>query len=76
MSFTGRRYTQPAPVDHGESLNPYLLNDVHAGKSWQIRNFRTGIRFSVYNIFNVSYQAVRSRPMPMRNYEISLNLGI
>ncbi|HEC41422.1 MAG TPA: TonB-dependent receptor [Bacteroides sp.] len=75
---TGKRYTQPSNEDHDftEYLNPYTLHDLHLGKSWNIGRTKTGLRFTVYNLFNTSYQAVRSRPMPMRNYALTINIGI
>jgi iron complex outermembrane receptor protein len=78
LSHTGRRYTQPetGEYDFTEVLNPFVLNDVHLGKTWNIRSVGAGLRFTVYNLFNVSYQAVRSRPMPMRNYALTLNMEI
>lgn len=73
LRYTGRRYTQPGG---NESLNPYTLNDLHAGKNWKIGSAIAGLRFSVYNLFNVSYQAIRSRPVPMRNYALTISLGM
>ena len=77
-TYTGLRYTQPASgeSDFTEVLNPYLLTDLHLGKTWNIMRSRTGLRFSIYNLFNISYQAIRSRPMPMRNYALTLRVEI
>ncbi len=78
LSYTGRRYTQPSSGDNDftEVLNPYTLQDLHLGKTWNIGQSRAGLRFTVYNLFNISYQAVRSRPMPMRNYALTLKVEI
>ena len=77
-SYTGRRYTQPGSEEHDftESLNPFGLHDIHLGKAWRLGNSKAGFRFTVYNFFNVSYQAIRSRPMPMRNYALTLSIEI
>jgi vitamin B12 transporter len=76
--YTGRRYTQPSTEEYDfvESLSPYTLHDVHIGKTWNLGPARAGLRFTVYNLFNISYQAVRSRPMPMRNYALTLRLDL
>jgi len=77
-SYTGRRYTQPSSEEHDftESLNPFALHDLHLGKTWKIGKSKAGFRFTVYNLFNVSYQAIRSRPMPLRNYALTLSIEI
>ncbi len=76
--YTGYRHTQPSSeeFDYTEVLNPYTLHDIHLGKNWNIRHGRAGFRLSIYNLFNVSYQAVRSRPMPMRNYALTFSIRI
>ncbi|MCK4749517.1 MAG: TonB-dependent receptor, partial [Bacteroidales bacterium] len=78
ISYTGRRYTQPSNEENGylDDLDPYTLQDLHLGKTWSIGQSNAALRFTVYNIFNISYQAVRSRPMPMRNYSLTLSLEI
>ncbi len=76
--YTGTRYTQPGSgeYDFTEVLNPYALHDIHLGKSWNIRGVRSGFRLSIYNLFNTSYQAIRSRPMPGRNVALTINIRI
>lgn len=78
VRFTGSRYTQPSSQeqDFTEILNSYTLLDLSIGKSWKIGPCGAGIRLTGYNLLNVSYQAVRSRPMPMRNYALTLSLEI
>ena len=83
LCTTGRRWTQPGDGDQDVSespdsytLAPYALVDLHLGKSWKIGSGKGGLRFSVYNLFNVSYQAVRSRPMPMRSFAITIQFEL
>ena len=77
-TYTGRRYTQPGSQAYAftESLDPFTLNDLHIGKTWAPGGNKAGFRFSIYNIMNVSYQAIRSRPMPGRNYALTITLEI
>ena len=74
MSFTGKRYTQPGNEDPSFEvvLNPYSLHDLYLGKSFKIGKSQAGLQLVAYNIFNISYQAVLSRPMPIRNFAINL----
>jgi outer membrane cobalamin receptor len=78
LCTTGKRFTQPdaGEYDGTEPLDPYLLVDLNLGKSWKAGPGRAGMRFSVYNLLNVSYEAVRSRPMPMRSFAITLQLEL
>ena len=78
MNFTGKRYTQPGNEESSFEviLNPYSLQDLYLGKSWKIGKSQAGLQFVIYNLFNVSYQAVLARPMPMRNYAINLRWEI
>jgi outer membrane receptor protein involved in Fe transport len=77
-SYIGSRNTQPGDGDHSfaRELPPYSIHDIHLGKSWSISKGEVGLRFSIYNLLNTSYQAIRSRPMPMRNYALTIRLEI
>jgi len=77
-NYTGSRNTQSGTSSHNfaTELKAYSIHDVHLGKSWPLWKGQAGLRFSIYNLFNTSYQAIRSRPMPMRNYALTLRLEI
>jgi iron complex outermembrane receptor protein len=77
-NFTGKRYTQPGDVESSFEviLNPYCLQDLYLGKSWKVGRSQVGLQLVIYNLFNVSYQAVLARPMPMRNYAVNLRWEI
>jgi iron complex outermembrane receptor protein len=78
LGYTGFRHTQPAAGDgmYMKDLDPYTLHDLHLGKTWKIREFRAGFQFTVCNLLDVSYQAVRSRPTPGRNFSLTLNIAL
>jgi outer membrane receptor protein involved in Fe transport len=78
LTCTGQRFTQPANEEHDplKDLDPYALQDLHIGKTWKMGPASGGLRFSVYNLFNVSYQSVRSRPMPMRSYALTIQMEL
>ncbi len=78
VSYTGRRYTQPGSEDSGSMpvLGPYQLTDLYLEKEFRTGSSRAAVRLAVYNLFNVSYKAVVSRPMPLRNYSLGLQWKI
>ena len=78
MAYTGRRHTQPsnAVSDFTVELNPYLLTDIFMGKDFTLGRNELGLQFALYNLLNVSYQAVLSRPMPLRNFSMGIRWKI
>jgi iron complex outermembrane receptor protein len=78
LAYTGRRYTQPSNElsDFRIDLNPYLLSDIYLGKDFSLGRNDMGVRLAIYNLLNVSYQAVLSRPMPLRNYSLAIRWTI
>jgi iron complex outermembrane receptor protein len=78
LSYTGRRHTQPSNEvsDFVVVLNPYFLTDIYLGKEFRMGRTRAGFRFAVYNLLNISYQAVLSRPMPLRNFALGIRWEI
>jgi len=58
------------------TLPAYTLNNLSVGKRGRIKKVGYDIRFKIYNIFNIDYQAVLWRAMPRRNYEFSLSINI
>lgn len=70
VEYTGERKTSMnANEFYGFRLYPYTLQNASLGK----RISRFYAEFRVNNIFDVQYMAVLWRPMPSRNYEVSLN---
>lgn len=61
--------------DNSDYLNPYHLFDaymlVHIGLP-KVKSQLT-INARINNIFNKSYQVVASRPMPLRNYQLTIS---
>ena len=74
ISYTGKRHTQPSneSTSYLLVLNPYVLTDLYAGKEINIGRSRAGLQFVIYNLLNINYQTVLSRPMPLRNYALGL----
>lgn len=56
----------------GSSVPAYQLSDVSIGREVAINKVRFRVRLEVCNLFDSVYQSVLSRPMPPRNYALSL----
>ncbi len=67
--FVGARYLT---TDNSSFLPFYQLSNISVGKSMQVKSNRFQIQASVLNIFDMDYQAIEWRPMPGRNYMLSL----
>lgn len=77
VHYTGQRNTTLDPNDNWSDILPaYTINNITIGKFGEVKKVSFDIRFKVYNIFNIDYQAVLWRAMPGRNYEISFKIKI
>ena len=72
LEYTGTRLTQTGEeiIDYEIILNPFLLNDLTAGKNFRLFRQEFLIQFAIRNIFNREYQMIYCRPMPGRNYSV------
>lgn len=77
LSFTSSRNTSLNKDKNSPFILPsYMLNNISVGKKFNLKKADFNIRFKIYNVFDVDYQAVLWRAMPGRNFEISLNCSI
>lgn len=60
--------------DNSDYLNPYHLFDSYATFNFARPKAKSvlSINVRINNLFNTSYQVVASRPMPLRNYQLTL----
>lgn len=74
LEYTGARLTQTGDeiTDYEIILNPFLLSDVVAGTDVRILNQEFFIQIAARNLFDREYQMIYCRPMPGRNYSISI----
>jgi vitamin B12 transporter len=72
-SFTGLRYTT---TDNTQSLPASYLTHLEAGKDFCFNNQQIGLSFRINNITDSQYQVVEGRPMPGRNYEMTVRLNL
>lgn len=67
--FVGARYLSS---DNSDWLPSYQLSNISAGRSICFKKHQLDVQFSVLNLFDLEYQAIQWRPMPNRNYQLSL----
>jgi len=70
MNYTGLRYVT---ADNESSLPAYYLLNFRAGKNIKIKKQLLSIDFRINNLLNTSYQNMKFRAMPGRNYMIGIN---
>jgi vitamin B12 transporter len=61
--------------DNSDYINPYHIFDTYVTYSTRLVKTKSSISINarINNVSNTSYQIVASRPMPLRNYQITLN---
>ncbi len=69
--YTGYRYTA---TDHSQFLEPYQLGSLRFDYRKEMKNYQISSFFSIDNLWNLSYQIMPYRPMPMRNFQIGLTM--
>ena len=70
--YSERYTTSSNDVTRRDWLYPYFMNDVAVGKSFRLKRVSLSAEFKVYNLFNESYHSILYRPMPGRNYYLTL----
>ncbi len=70
--YTGYRYTS---TDNRQFLKPYLLVD--AALSYRLAagtKYVLGLTAQGFNLLDETYQVMLNRPMPLRNFQVGINL--
>ena len=71
--YYSKRYTTYSNSTLRWSVVPaYNLSDISTSYSWQKNKVHFKVRFEVCNLFDTIYQSMLSRPMPPRNYGVTL----
>ena len=68
-NFTDRRYIA---TDNNWYMPNYSLSSLSIGKQVILNKNKLLVRFSIHNLFDRQYQAIAWRPMPGRNYVLTL----
>ena len=71
-SYTGYRYTS---TDNYEYLNPYYLHNVSIAYKLKAKKTNCVLYAKCNNVLNTNYQAVRNNAMPLRNFNIGIQIN-
>jgi len=73
QQFVGRRYITTSNSDW---LSGYSIADILANYNFQYKKIKINIYSRINNLWNVNYEVVQSRPMPRRNFQIGVSIGV
>jgi len=71
-TYTGYRFTT---IDESQFIMPYQTGNLQAMYTLQKQQYAISISAQLQNIWNQRYEVVNARPMPGRNFLLSLQLG-
>jgi iron complex outermembrane receptor protein len=71
-SYSERFTTASNDVSRRDWLYPYFMNSLYVGKELSFQKNKLLLEFKIYNLFNEEYRSVLGRPMPGRNYLLTL----
>ncbi|MCO5247448.1 MAG: hypothetical protein M9887_00645 [Chitinophagales bacterium] len=73
LIFDGQAYSQRNVTrDGGNFLPEYSIFNTAVSYAFHLKPITLETKFSLNNILNEAYEEVRYRPMPLRNYLITL----
>jgi len=73
-SYSERYTTSSNDISLRDWLYPYYMNNLVISKIFYLKkNYRFGVNFKVYNLFNEEYRSILGRPMPRINYMLNLS---
>ncbi len=68
-NYVGNRFTSS---DNQNWLAPYQLHSLAASYGFKVKRHLFTIQASLQNLFNQTYQIMVNRPMPLRNFQLTL----
>jgi len=71
--YTGIRYIS---TDNNWLLPSNYVSDVAIQQQIKITNYNLALKFRINNLFNQNYQSIAWRPMPQRNYLLTLSFSL
>lgn len=72
LSYFSERFTGN---DEKSMMPGYSISNIFLGKNFTLRDFILSLQGQINNLFDLDYQSVAQRPMPGRNYAITLKIG-
>jgi vitamin B12 transporter len=71
--YTGERFDT---TDNESAVDPYILWNTGLSRRWEISKFNGSVSFTVFNLLDEQYQAMKLRAMPGRNYQLNVTVVI
>jgi iron complex outermembrane receptor protein len=68
-TYVGRRYTSTTNATY---MPAYDLSNLIFGKNFHWKKFILSLQLQINNLFDLDYQSIANRPMPGRNYALTL----
>ena len=75
-AFSERYSTSSNDLTQRTSFYPYFMNDVAAGREFEIKKMSFTAELKIFNLFNEKYHSILNRPMPGRNFNLVLMMKI
>lgn len=75
-NYSERYTTSSNDITRRDWLYPYYMNDVVVGKAFHIKKISLSTKLKIYNLFNETYHSILYRPMPGRNYMLTVMVKI
>jgi len=72
FSFISKRFTSP---DNSSFMPGYYLSNIILGKNFHLKKFILSLQLHLNNLFDLDYQSIVDRPMPGRNYALTLKFN-
>ncbi|GAF05284.1 TonB-dependent receptor [Saccharicrinis fermentans] len=70
--YNERFTTSSNNISKRDWLYPYHMNDISMGKNLDLKKIKLSAELKVYNLFDETYHSILYRPMPGRNYLLTL----
>ncbi len=71
--YTGERFDT---TDNESVVDPYTLWNTGLSRRWEISKLNGSLSFTVFNLLDEQYQAMKLRAMPGRNYQVNLSISL
>lgn len=71
-SYTGYRFTS---TDNASWMDPYNIANFKCSYSHSFKSINLELFGNINNLFDKNYIVISNRPMPLRNYEIGININ-
>lgn len=69
FNFISKRYLGKENSDY---MPGYNLSNIFLGKNFQLKDFVVSLQLEINNLFGLDYQSIAYRPMPGRNFAITI----